>query len=207
MDKEIIIGIIVAVLGAIPSYITAWLKYIDWVKKNPDHPSFAKWLRQTRWSYPFLLGILFTIAMIGLFVLSSSQELEIIITSPSDNDLVPQEITVEGYANKKLRNNQHLYIIVEYGGQWWPQYSEVLVGYSPSTKRYEFNTPVRIGKEKEIGKKFIIRTILVDSAIHWYFQSWFKQHTGTEEWPGIPITEVNKMGKVKMCDYITVTRR
>lgn len=57
-----------------------------------------------------------------------------------------------------------VYTVVEYGGQWWPQYSEVTIWYSPMTKRYEFNTPARIGRdEADIGNTFIIRAILVDS--------------------------------------------
>jgi len=207
MDITEIIGIILGVFGAVPSYVIAWIEYKKWVKENPNYPSLSKWLREIQRSYPFLLGIFFTMTMIALFVLPPSPEPEIIITSPSDNDLVPQEITVEGYANEELRKNQHLYIVVEYGGQWWPQYSEVTIGYSPTSMRYKFTTPAIIGKEEDIGRKFIIRAILVDSTIHQHFQNWFKQHTGTEEWSGIAITEVNQMGKVKMCDYITVTRR
>jgi len=69
MDIVDIIGIILGVFGAIPSFVKAWQKYIGWVKGNPDHSSFTKWLRQIQQSYPFLLGILFTIAMVALFVL------------------------------------------------------------------------------------------------------------------------------------------
>ena len=97
--------------------------------------------------------------------------------------------------------------MVEYGGLWWPQYSEVTIGYSQRTNRYEFQTPARIGKEEESGQTFIIRAILVDPAIHQHFQGWFQQHTMTEEWPGIPITEVSRLGKVEICDSITVTRQ
>lgn len=98
-------------------------------------------------------------------------------------------------------------IVVEYGGQWWPQYSEVNIGYSPRTKRYEFSTPARIGKEEDVKKAFIIRAILVDSSVHQRFQNWFQQHIGTEHWPGIPITEVNLRREVKTCDYINVIRQ
>lgn len=132
---------------------------------------------------------------------------EIKITSPLGDTSVVQEITVKGYATRELSSEHHLYIVVEYGGRWWPQYSEVSIGFSQATNRYEFNTPARIGQEADIGKTFIIRAILVDSTIHLHFQGWFQQYTLVEEWPGIPITEVNQRGKAEICDSITVMRR
>ncbi len=132
---------------------------------------------------------------------------EVKITSPLNNALVPPEISVKGYSTTELNKNQHLYLVVEYGGLWWPQYSEVTVGYSQTTKRYEFNTPAVIGKDSDVGKVFTVRAILVDSAIHQHFQSWFQQQTTTEKWQGIPITEANQWGERELCDSIAVTRQ
>ncbi len=208
MNIETIIRIIIGVFGAIPAYVIAWIKYREWVRRNPNHPSMRRWLREIRQSYIFWLGILFTIAIIVVpFIVNDNELLAITITVPSDNDSVPQEFTVEGYANKELPENQYLYIVIEYGGLWWLQFGEVTPGYSNRTKRYEFSTPVRIGDEEDIERKFKIRAILVESTIHQYFQNWFKECASTGEWPGIPNTEVNRLGEVETCDYITVIRR
>jgi hypothetical protein len=129
------------------------------------------------------------------------------LTYPQDGSSVPQEVTVSGYATREFGSEQHLYIVVEYEGLWWPQYNEVTIGYSHTTERYEFSTPARIGKADDLGKEFAIQAILVDSAIHQRFQSWFEQHVVTEEWPGIPITEVNQWGKAEIFAGVTVIRR
>jgi len=197
MDTNMI-GIILGVFGAIPSYVKALTEY----SKISPKPPFVKWLREVRRSYPFFLGILFTIAMIVLFVWQPG--LEITITSPMDNASVPREITVEGYATRELPKGQHLYIVVEYGGRWWPQYSEIMPGYSASSKKWEFSTPVEIGLPEDVGKSLTIRAILVDDAIHQHFQNWFQQ----AEWVGISITDINQWGRVAIhYDTATVERR
>lgn len=199
MDAKDIVGIIVGVFGAIPSYVTAWILY----NKEEPKPPFVKWLREVRRSYPFLLGIFFSIAMIVLFAWPPPGP-EITITSPMDNASVPREITVEGYATRELPKGQHLYIVVEYGGRWWPQYSEIMPGYSASSKKWEFSTPAEIGLPEDVEKSFTIRAILVDDAIHQHFQNWFQQ----AEWVGISITDVNQWGRVETRhDSVTVERR
>jgi hypothetical protein len=199
MDTKDIVGIILGVFGAIPSYVIAWTAY----SKRRPRPPFGKWLREVRRSYPFLIGVLFSIAMIVLFA-SPSPGPEITITSPMDNASVPREITVEGYATRELPKGQHLYIVVEYGGRWWPQYSEIMLGYSASSKRRAFSTPADIGLPEDVGKSFTIRAILVDDAIHQHFQNWFQQ----AEWVGISITDVNQWGRVEThYGRVTVKRR
>lgn len=136
-----------------------------------------------------------------------SPKAEVKITSPLNNALITPEISVKGYSTKELGKNQHLYIVVEYGGRWWPQYSEVTIGYSQTNRKYEFNTPANIGKDGDTGKSFTVRAILVDSAIHQHFQSWLQQQTTTEKWQGIPITEANQWGERELCDSIAVTRQ
>ncbi len=205
MELKDIIGAAVGVFGAIPSYIMAFIAWGKWRKKNSRLP-LSKWLRNIQQSYPFLLGILFSVVMVFLFVIPSGN-LVLTITSPLNNSPVSQDITVTGYANQKIDGDEHLYVVVEYGGLWWPQSSEVTVGYFKTTKRYEFQTPARIGKENDTGKTFAIRAILVDSAIHQYFQNWFQQNAVTGEWSGISKTELSRIGKVKICESITVIRQ
>ena len=207
MELKDIIGAIVGVVGAIPSYIMAFIAWDKWRKRSPGS-TVVKWLGEVRHSYPFMLGIFFSLVMVVLFVAPFGEgKPEITIISPLNNVLVSQNITVEGYANRELSEDEHLYIVVECGGLWWPQYNEVTVGYFQATERYEFHAPARIGREGETGQTFIIRGILVDSAIHQHFQSWFQQHILMEDWPGIPRTEVSRLGKAEICDSITVIRR
>ena len=132
--------------------------------------------------------------------------IEIKITSPLNDALIPMEITVEGYATTELKEDEHLYIVVEYGGMWWPQFGEIPIGYSQTSGKYEFNTPARVGKEEDYNKPFNIRVILVDSAVHQYFQSWFQQNESTEDWQGISIVETKQRGKVETKDSVSVIR-
>jgi hypothetical protein len=196
MEAKDMIAIIMGVFGAIPSYIIALRK------SKPYRPTFSKYLRDARQSYPFFLGIFFTIVMIVLFVWPPPPSV-ITITSPMGNALVLQSVTVEGYSTRELSKDEHPYIVVEYGGRWWPQYAEITLGYSSSTKRWEFSIPAEVGQPADTGRSFVIRAIIVDDATHQRFQSWFQQ----AEWTGIPITEVNQQGKVRISDSVTLTRR
>ena len=96
MELKDIILIIIGVVGAIPSYIMAIIAWNKWRKENPGS-SMAKWLREIRQSYPFLLGIFFSLVMVMLFLpLYGQWKPEITITSPLDNALVSQEISIKG---------------------------------------------------------------------------------------------------------------
>ncbi len=156
------------------------------------------------------LGLILAVAAILFAVLPFNgggiPTTEVKITSPIIDAVIPMEITVEGYSNVELPKDQHLYIVVEYGGMWWPQLGEIILGYSQSSGKYEFNTPARVGKEEDNNKTFNIRAILVDSAVHQYFQSWFQQNTSTENWSGVPIVETKQRGSVLISDSISVTR-
>lgn len=135
------------------------------------------------------------------------QPLEITITSPLTGTLVSQSITLEGYANRELSGNQHLYIVTDYEGLWWPQDDEVTFDYSQSSGRYNFDVLVGIGSGADVGKTFTIRAIVVDSDVHQDFQNWFEQSESTGEWIGISITEVNQMGNIQIFDSVSVTRQ
>jgi hypothetical protein len=131
---------------------------------------------------------------------------EITITSPINNALIPMEITVKGYAKTNLPSDEHLYIVVEYGGMWWPQCGEISIGYSQSSGKYEFITPARVGKEEDYNKPFSLRAIVVDSVVHQIFQSWFQQNVSTEVWQGISIVETKQRGTAEIRDSISVIR-
>lgn len=159
------------------------------------------------WKTLIIVGIMLSVTAL-VFSTTSLPEVwfspklpKIVITSPFDHGSVFQETDVEGYADKGLSNNQHLYIVVEMGQLWWPGYANA--GYSEATKRYDFHIRAFIGQEGDTGKVFTIRAILVDSAIHERFQSWLQQG----EWGGISIPEVHQWGEVQICDSISVTRK
>jgi hypothetical protein len=178
-------------------------------KEKPEAEPSKEKLTNLKQRWVLLLCVILTVTTICLFTIPRviGKTLVIELTYPQDGSSISQETTVKGYATKELSSDQHLYIVVGYGELWWPQYSEITMGYSHITKRYEFSTPARIGKTDDVGKGFTIRAILVDSPIHQHFQSWFEQNVITEEWLGIPILEVNQRGKVQICAGITVTRQ
>lgn len=177
-------------------------------QKEGEKPQvWERWaVKYPRWVPTFCVLLAFT--SIGLIAVPRIVgKLAINLTYPEDGLSIPLEVTVEGYATEELSSEQHLYIVVEYGGLWWPQYSEATIGYSHTTERYEFHMPARIGKEEDVGETFVIRAILVDPSIHHHFQAWFQEHAVMAEWPGIPITEVKQLGEVKIYDSVTVTRQ
>jgi len=178
-------------------------------KEKPEEWPTKKKLANLKHNWSLVACVLLTITCLGFVIIPQviSKPLVIGLTYPQDGSSVSQETTVKGYATRELSSEQHLYIVVEYGELWWPQYSEINIWYSHTTKRYEFSTPARIGKTGDFGRGFTIRAILVDSPIHQRFQSWFEQNVITEEWLGIPILEVNQWGKVQSCASITVTRQ
>lgn len=178
-------------------------------KEKPEEEPSREKLANLKQRWVLLLCVLFALTSILLVTIPRviNKPLVIDLTYPQDGSSISQETTVKGYATRELSSEQHLYIVVEHGELWWPQYSEITMGYSHTTKRYEFSTPARIGKTDDFGKGFTIRAILVDSPIHQHFQSWFEQNVITEEWLGIPILEVNQLGKVQIYASITVTRQ
>lgn len=205
MSIETKIQIAIAVFGAIPSYIVAWVAYKKSMKRTAPKPT-PIW--SNLWRYIFVIGILFTIAVIAVPIISDkSESLEVTISAPADNFSVSQEVFVEGYTTKNLTDDQYLYIIIEHGGRWWPQCDEIVPDYSKNSKENRFNTLVKVGQEEESGKTFIIRAVLVESTVHSYFQDWFQECSDTGEWHGISVTEVNQLGVVEPLDYVTVIRK
>ncbi|MHB8105472.1 MAG: hypothetical protein ACYDG5_08050, partial [Dehalococcoidales bacterium] len=158
-------------------------------------------------SLGFILAILAIIFAVIPFPGPINPPPEIKITSPLNDAVIPMEISVKGYSTTELPNDEHLYIVVEYGGMWWPQFGEMSIGYSQNSGKYEFNTPARVGKEDDHNKPFNIRAVLVDSAVHQYFQSWFQQNKSTEDWQGISIVETKQRGNVDIKDSVSVVRQ
>ena len=178
-------------------------------KEKPEAVPSKEKLANLQHRWVLVLCVILTVTTIGLVTIPRviSKPLVIDLNYPQDGSAISQETTVKGYATRELSSEQHLYIVVEHGELWWPQYSEITMGYSHTTRRYEFSTPARVGKTDDFGKGFTIRAILVDSPIHQHFQSWFEENVITEEWLGIPILEVNQWGKVQICASVTVTRQ
>lgn len=178
-------------------------------KEKPKEGTSKKKLANLKHNWPLVACVLLTITCLGFVIIPEiiNKPLVIDLTYPKDGSSISQETTVKGYATKELSSEQHLYIVVEYGGLWWPQYREITMGYSHTSERHEFSTSASVGQTDDSGKEFTILAILVDSPIHQRFQSWFEQNVHTQEWLGIPILEVNEWGKVQICASITVTRQ
>lgn len=178
-------------------------------RDKPEERPTKKRLAHLKHNWPLVACVCLTITCLGLVTIPKiiDTPLMIDLTYPQDGSSIPQETTVKGYATRGLSSEQHLYIVVEHRELWWPQYSAITMAYSHTTRRYEFSTPVTIGKTDDVGKGFTIRAVLVDSPVHQHFQSWFEQNVVTGEWPGIPILEAKQRGKVQIWASITVTRR
>ena len=122
---------------------------------------------------------------------------EIVLTSPPSDNRVVQNITVQGYATSALPADRYLYVVVEWGGLWWPQYDNITPAYSQVTKRWEFSVPATAGKQEDSGEIFELKTVLVDALIHQQFQSWLQK----KEWAGIPMAEVYRWGELEVHDH------
>jgi hypothetical protein len=187
-----------------------WLSVALGILSIPNLAS--KWIPFLRMNQKFFVSLGFILALLAIilavipFPQSDNLQPEIKITSPLNDAPIPMEINVRGYATAELPKDEHLYIVVEYGGMWWPQFGEIPVGYSQTSDKYEFNTPARVGKEEDNYKLFNIRALLVDSAVHQYFQSWFQQNKSTEDWQGISVVETKQRGNVAIKDSISVIR-
>ena len=115
-------------------------------------------------------------------------------------------VSVGGYTDGTWCQSLHLYVVLEYGDVWWPQHNEVVTGYSNTSGRYEFVVPASVGVEGDAGKTFVIRAILVDDAVSEIFQSWL-QNAAATGYAGIPLSQVDSAGVVKILDSVSVTRK
>ncbi len=207
MNIENIGGYMSGIAGLVIAFVEV-LKYMETKKKSPGkHKDW--WTPKKPHFWLTALSVILVLAAVGILIISNSgdETLSIKITAPEDGSSIPLEFTVEGYTNNKIPLEQHLYVVIEYGGLWWPQYSEISIGYSHMTKHYMFSTPSRVGKIDDIDKIFGLRAILVDSLVHQHFQNWLKQNSEGGEWLGISITEMNQKGNVQIYDSISITRK
>ncbi len=128
------------------------------------------------------------------------------ITYPPKGAQIPQEIVVEGYVTGELAEEQYLWLVVEWAGRWWPQYSSITPIYSPKTKRWEWNAPARIGEKEDVERPFNIVAVEVDSAINQRFQNWITEGERTKLFPGLPVYEVKQWGELKDHSRVSVIR-
>ncbi len=179
------IGAILSGVAALIPAILACLEFIrrrDTRKKSQEEPSAIQQkgiVPRFRYAWIALVAILLAVTSIALVTVPRvfTPTVEISITYPEDGSAIPIEATIRGYASRELSSEEHLYIVVEHGGRWWPQYSEIIAGYSQASRGYEFDAPVRIGEDDEARKTFVINAILVDSSVHSAFQKWLKFNT------------------------------
>ncbi len=177
-------------------------------RKHQNKPA-GKRVKHIIWKRPtFAIFIILAIISIGLAIIPKVAAIDLAanIISPKDGSSVPERFFIDGYINRELNSGQYLYIVVEVGGRWWPQYGEVTPEHSSNTGYYEFMTPVYCGNADMVGKPLGIKAILVDSFIHQNFQSWL-QISSKKEWPGILTAKVSQWGNVEVLDSITVLRQ
>ncbi len=126
------------------------------------------------------------------------------ITAPVHNQIISGDaIQIEGYLTSRLEKGYFLYTVVEANEPlWWPE--QVIPAYSQMSDCYEFKCTHWIAKTGEGRELLEIKAVMVDSAIHDQFQKWRSNCIAADDWPGIPVTTINKSGKWETCACITV---
>lgn len=193
-----------SLLSGIGTIILAILAIVNRAPKPPDDRPVPPPSVGRRPMVFAIASLVLGVSAIGLAliprVIPSAQD--IVLTSPPGDNRVVQDITVEGYAISALPADRYLYIIVEWGGLWWPQYDNITPIYSQITKRWEFSVSTTVGKQEDSGEIFELKTVLADALVHQQFQSWLQ----TKEWTGIPIAEVYGWGELELHDHISIIR-
>lgn len=127
--------------------------------------------------------------------------LKIDITSLGTGDRVAVSTTVSGTFSGQLPKGQYMWVVINphpSPGQWWPQGGRI----SPENGML-WDVDVWLGREKEdVGKKFDIAVILVNSADDKAYLQYLENGQETEKYPGIPLPD-----SARIIDRITVTRR
>jgi len=199
------IGSILSGIGTIILAVIAVMKRprvtVDEGPGEPDSPQ-----RKSGNPWPFAIaGLILGITAICLVVLPrlpATASAEVSITYPTRDAVVTRNIVVEGYTTGELSAGRFLYVVVEWGGRWWPQYSNLTPAYSQQSQRWEFSVPVQVGEAGDSGKIFTLGAVVVDAAVHSRFQDWLRQ----EDWPGILINDANQWGAVEIFSFTTVIR-
>jgi hypothetical protein len=188
---------------------------VSWIKDILDFPDhYEKWKAFIK-NHPkpatvFASILLLAVVVIIVFFIckSCNNSLEIKITSPLNNDKIYMDTIVRGYTTAEIPEKAHLYIVVEYDKKWWPQVKELQVKKSEVTGFYDFDSQIRVGIQPEdVGRVFVIKALVGDSVIYKQFESWFQQNSGTGDWPGIPVNNINQDKDIICCDNITILRK
>jgi hypothetical protein len=120
--------------------------------------------------------------------------LTIIITSPGDNDVITDDsFQFKGQVSRELGAGEFLYAVVQdKTSLWWPE--QILPKYSEISKFYEFDCTIWIKKTSTDKEIFKIMVVLTNEVIHNQFQEWRSNCIAQNEWPGIPVDDVNSWG-------------
>jgi len=154
-----------------------------------------------------LIGAIATIVapIIGDMFTSSSPETisEAHITAPVHNQIISGDaIQIEGYLTSGPEKGHFLYTVVEANEPlWWPE--QVIPAYSQMSDCYEFKCTHWIAKTGEGRELLEIKVVMVDSAIHDQFQKWRSNCIAADDWPGIPVININEWGQWETCAGIT----
>jgi hypothetical protein len=151
------------------------------------------------------LGVVFMLFPIASISQSSASVPIINITSPKEGESVNVTIEVEGIMNGKLPDDHYLWILVNpYSAfaQWWPQ-----GGYHIQPDERWFGIAligrnINEGGEADIGEKFDIAVVMVDSIIDQNLIEWSRKGDETGNFPSIRFPEGGKI-----MDKVTVIRR
>ena len=178
-----------------------------------DKKQGRPWYKNPAFIIPIIVAIIGAVATIVAPVIRNlitpttpqppDTRLEVSITSPVHNSIISGDsIQVEGYLTREMDKGQFLYTVVEtQQPMWWPE--QAIPAYSQTSGSYEFKCTHWITKTDEGREILEVKALVVDSAIHNQFQKWRSNCIAADDWPGIPVANVDKWGTLETCASVT----
>lgn len=104
-------------------------------------------------------------------------------------------ITVKGTATGPVPQGRSLWIVVQYGAEWWPQPGPIVLLPRSATADYEWLVPANVGRPGDVGEEFGIVAILTPPSIDQKFREWFD----AKLYPGFAVVDLIRDGAGPIC--------
>lgn len=124
------------------------------------------------------------------------------IDDPADGSQVSLELAVKGTTNRPVPDGRPLWIVVEFGKEWWPQQASIIPFPKSGSNDLSWTVQAFIGVENDQGKVFNLIAILTTPSIDQRFSDWFEG----PEFPGFLKADLIQEG-AEILTGISVTRR
>jgi hypothetical protein len=128
-----------------------------------------------------------------------SQQAEIKITYPKENQVVPSPVAIKGTISGQMPDNQYMWILANpqlCPGQFWPQGDSHITPING-----QWSWLAYLGGKNDGGNLFNIIVVLVDNATDKNFTEWANLGKAKNEYPSIRLPE-----NAKIKDNVTLIR-